>query len=200
MRHKLFIGGLCALFAAAIVQADHKQETKIKVEISDDGSGDQTFVFDSEDAGFDLQSMQVGESRSVTDRNGTTADVRRTEGGFELDLNGKTLELPDIQTHDGMHGEHDVEVLVDIDDADNAKGAKKVKKIKVMKSGAADGVTIISGGEIDTATRERIAEALQDSGHKGEIMYIDDESLAGEHQAGARREVRVIKKEVDVTN
>jgi hypothetical protein len=200
MPHKLFIGGLCALFAAAVVQADHKQETKIKVEINDDGSGEQTFVFDSQDAGFDLQSMQVGETRSVTDRNGTTANIRRTEDGFELDLNGKTLELPDMQTHEGMHREHDVQVLIDSDDVDIAKGAEKVKKIKVMRSGAANGVTIISGSEIDTATRERIAEVLKDSGHKGEIMYIDDESLAGEHQAGARREVRVIRKEVDVTN
>ena len=197
MRHKLFIGSLAALLAATIVQADHEQKTKIEVAISDDASGEQTFIFDSQDAGFDLQSMQVGEIRSITDRNGTTADVRRTEDGFELDLNGKTIDLPVIQEYDGLHGEHDVNVLVDVDHVDGVKGARKVK---VIKSGTADGITIISGPEISAATRQRITEALEAEGLDGEVMYIDDASHDGVQQAGSKRKVRIIRKEVDVTN
>ena len=197
MRHKLFIGGLCALLAAADVQAEHEQKTKIEVAISDDASGEQSFVFDSQDAGFDLQSMLVGESRSITDRDGTTADVRRTEDGFELDLNGKTIDLPGLHEYEGSHGEHEVDVLVDVDDAEASKGARK---IKVIKSGTADGITIISGPEIAAATRQQIAEALAAAGHEGEVMYIDDASYDGAQQAGSKRKVRIIRKEVDVTN
>ncbi len=200
MRVRSLIAGLCAVLVATAAQADQEQKTKIKIAVSDNGSDEQTFVFDSQHAGFDLQSMLVGESRSVTDRNGTTADVRRTAGGFELDLGGKTIELPDIQVHEGMHGEHEVEMLIDSEDGDVGKDVTKVRKLKVVKSGSADGITIISGNEIDTATRKRLAEALEDAGHKGEIMYIDDENHEGEHQAGAKREVRIIRKKVDVTN
>jgi len=200
MRIRSFIAGLCAVLVATAVQADHEQNTKIKIAVSDDGSDEQTFVFDSQDAGFDPQSMQVGETRSVTDRNGTTADLRRTESGFELDLGGKTIELPDMQVHEGMHGEHELEMLFDSEDGDVGKDVRKVRKLKVVKSGSADGITIISGSEIDTATRKRLAEALEDAGHKGEIMYIDDENHEDEHQAGAKREVRIIRKKVGVTN
>jgi len=197
MRIKSFIAGLCAVLVAATVQADHEQKTKIKIAISDDGAEQQTFVFDSQDAGFDLQSLQVGEVRSITDRDGTTADVRRTEDGFELDLNGKTIELPGLHEHDGMHGEHDVEVLVDTDEA---MTGKRVKKVKIVKSGGPDGVTIISGSTIDAATRARIEEALGTAGHEGEVLYIDDESHDGMQQADGKREVRIIRKKVDVTN
>ena len=197
MRLRILTGGLFALLAAAVVQADHKQETKIKIEINDDGSGEQTFVFDSQDAGFDLHSMLVGESRSITDRNGATADVRRTEDGFELDLNGKTIELPGLREYDGLHGEHEVEVLVDTDDA---MTEKRVKKVKIVKSGGPDGVTIISGSTIDAATRKQIEETLGAGGHEGEVLYIDDESHDVMQQAGGKHEVRIIRKEVDVTN
>ena len=200
MRHKLFIGSLCALFAAAVVQADHEQKTKIEVAISDDGSSEQRFVFDSQDAGFDLQSMLVGESRSITDRNGTTADVRRTEDGFELDLNGKTIDLPVVQEYEGLHDEHDIDVLVDVDEVDDVKVIKGARKVKVIKSGTADGITIISGPEITAATRQRITEALEAAGLDGDVMYIDDESHDGVQQAGSKRKVRIIRKEVDVTN
>jgi hypothetical protein len=200
MRYRLFIGSLCALFTAAVVQAGHEQQTKIEVAISDDDSGEQRFIFDSQDAGFDLQSMQVGESRSITDRNGTTADVRRTEDGFELDLNGKTIDLPGMQEDDGLHGEHDVEVLIDADDVDDVKVVKGARKVKVIKSGTADGITIISGPEISAATRQRIAAALEAEGLDGEVMYIDDESYDAVQQAGSKRKVRIIRKEVDATN
>jgi hypothetical protein len=197
MRIRSFIAGLCAVLLAATVQADHEQKTKIKIAISDDGAEEQTFVFDSQDAGFDLQSLQVGEVRSITDRNGTTANVRRTDDGFELDLNGKTIELPVLHEHDGMHGEHKVEVHVDSDDT---MKDKRVKKVKIVKSGGPDGVTVISGSAIDDATRARIEEALGAAGHEGEVLYIDDDSHGGMQQAGGKREVRIIKKEVDVTN
>ena len=197
MNIKSIAAGVLALLAAT-AQAGEDQKTRIEIALDDDTSGKQSFVFDSQDAGFDLQSMVVGESRSITDRSGNTADLRRTESGFEIDIGGKTIELPNVAAHEGRHGEHAVELLVDGSDV---VVAKDVKQVRVMKSHGTDGVTIISGKAIDAATRQRIAEVLSASGNPGEITFIDGSDLHdGEHQAGTRQEVRIIKKEVDVTN
>ena len=185
--------GLCALLVVN-ASAGEQQKTRIEIAIDDDSNEQTSFVFDSEDAGFDLQSMLVGESRSITDRSGNTADLRRTEDGFQLDIGGKTIELPGLAGDHAVHGEHAVKVLADGSDVD------VVKEIRMIKSGSADGVTIVSGSEIDAATRERIAEVLKDAGHSGEIVYIDGAFHDGEHQASGKHEVRIIKKEVDETN
>ena len=141
-------------------QAGEQQRTRIEIAIDDDAASEQSFVFDSQDAGFDLQSMLVGESRSVTDRSGSTADIRRTEDGFEIDVNGKTIDLPDMHGHDGAQGEHEIELMMDDTDADRVA----IKKVRMIKSDSANGVTIISGSEIGPETRERIAEALKEAG------------------------------------
>lgn len=53
----------------------------------------------------------------------------------------------------------------------------------------------------DAATRARIADVLRDAGKHGEIIYLDSSELHDDgHRAGGKREVRVIRKEVDVTN
>jgi len=77
-----------------------------------------------------------------------------------------------------------------------------IKDVKVIRSDNADGVTVISGSEIDPATRERITDALEASGQDGEIRYIDGSEfdVDADSQAHGRREVRIISKEVDVTN
>ena len=185
--------------SAAIAGEQHR--TRIEIAVEDDETGDQSFVFDSKDAGFDLHSMVVGETRTLTDRSGSTADIRRTDDGFEIDVNGKTIDLHDLPTPGDMHGEHSVEMLVDEVDSDVVV-IKDVKNVKVIRSDNADGVTVISGSEIDPATRERITDALEASGQDGEIRYIDDSEfdVDADSQAHGRREVRIISKEVDVTN
>ncbi|MGI9233694.1 MAG: hypothetical protein ACR2RD_08705 [Woeseiaceae bacterium] len=198
MSLRISAAGIFALLIAANGLANEDQRTRIEIAVDEDDAGERTFVFDSQDAGFDLQSMVVGESRSITDRSGTTADIRRTESGFEIDVGGETIQLPEIAEHEGLHGEHEVELLVDDDEA---VVVKNVRKVKMIKSGSADGVTIISADEISPETRERIAEILTSSGLDGEIVYIDDGDIHdGEHQASEKREIRIIRKEVDVTN
>ena len=119
-----------------------------------------------------------------------TAPLRRLVDRYGLEIA--------LAAHEGRHGEHAVELLVDGSDV---VVAKDVKQVRVMKSHGTDGVTIISGKAIDAATRQRIAEVLSASGNPGEITFIDGSDLHdGEHQAGTRQEVRIIKKEVDVTN
>ena len=58
-----------------------------------------------------------------------------------------------------------------------------------------DGVTVISGDEIDGVTREGIKALLASAGHSGDVEFIDRSgSKDGMH------EVRIIKKEIVSTN
>jgi 23S rRNA U2552 (ribose-2'-O)-methylase RlmE/FtsJ len=99
--------------------------------------------------------------------------MTRTEDGLEIEVEGKNIEL--------MHMGSDIDVDVD------------VMHVK-------DGVTIISSDAIDEETRARLEEVLKDAGTDGTVMFIDGSELSGDEQAQRKREVRVIKKEFDVTN
>ena len=58
-------------------------------------------------------------------------------------------------------------------------------------------VSVISGGAIDEATRQRIREALTSAGEDNEVEFIDSTEF---NTNGARKEVHIIRKELDVTN
>jgi len=182
------------LVGTAAVAGDERQ-TRIEIAVDDDASGEQTFVFDSQEAGFDLHSMAVGESRTLTDKSGNIADVRRTADGFEFNVNGKTINV------DGMHGAHEIEMHVD-ESGSTVNDVKTTKKIKMIKTDSATGVTVISGQKIDAATRERIQEVLKSAGQEGDVLFIDGSEFEGDGGAEihGRREVRIIKKEIDVTD
>jgi hypothetical protein len=188
----------CLIGTAAIAGEEYR--TRIEIAIDDDASGQQSFLFDSQAAGFDLDSMVVGETRTLTDEFGRTADLRRTDDGFEIDVDGKTVDLPDLRAP-GLHGEHEVEMRVGGTDAD-AVVVTDARQVKIIKTEHDDGVTVISGSEIDAATRERIREALQAGGQDSDVLFIDGSEfdVDGNHQVHGRHGVRIIKQEVDVTN
>lgn len=184
---------------AAMAGEEHR--TRIEIAVDDDASGEQAFVFDSQEAGFDLHSLSVGESRTLTDKSGNAVDVRRTVDGFEFDVNGRTINVDDVPLVDGAHGEREIEMHLDHADS-NVKKTRDIRKVKIIKTDNADGVTIISGREIDAATRERIQDALKTSGQAGEVRFIDGSEFDtyGGTEVHGRHEVRIIRKEVDVTN
>jgi len=188
----------CLVGAAAI--AGEEQRTRIEIAIDDDASGQSSFLFDSQAAGFDLESMVVGETRTLTDEFGRTADLRRTDDGFEIDVDGKTIDLPEMHGHD-IHGEREIEMRIEGSDTD-AVSVTGARQVKIIKTEHDDGVTVISGSEIDAATRERIKEALQAGGQDGEVLFIDggDFDVDSNHQVRDGHRVRIIKQEVDVTN
>lgn len=188
----------CLIGTAAIAGEEYR--TRIEIAVDDDASGQQSFLFDSQAAGFDLDSMVVGETRMLTDEFGRTADLRRTDDGFEIDVNGKTVDLPDLHGT-GLHGAHEVKMRVAGTDTD-AVVVTDARKVKIIKSEHDDGVTMISGSEIDAATRERIREALQAGGHDGDVLFVDGSEFDADndHQVHGRHGVRIIKQEVDVTN
>ena len=200
MKFKKYAVLFWAFLLATAAVAGEEHRTHIKIAVDDNGTRQQSFMFDSDDAGFDLQGLAVGETRAVTDASGNVANISRTEGGFEVEVAGETIVLGDPGLGDlgaeqdfamHMHGDaHAVDVDTDV----VIEGARK---IRIVKTGDADNITVISGGAIDEATRQRIREALASSGEENEVEFIDSTEFNAD---GAHKEVRVIRKEIDVTN
>ena len=175
------------LIATAAV-AGEEYRTEIEIAVDDDGGKHRVLRFDSADSDVDIESMDVGESRVITDSDGKEVTVLRTEDGFEFDVAGENIKIA------GLHGDHD------FDHEDGHAVVEKHKKVRVIKSHNADGVTIISGTEIDADTRAALEKVLKDAGKDVEIVFIDGSELGADEQLQGKREVRVIKKEIDVTN
>ncbi len=164
------------LFASAAYSGDkahHKMEIKV---VSDDGSGETSVVLDSDELGFDLNDMQVGENRSVIDKEGRPILITRNEDGYTLDVDGKSIDLPPMD-----HAEHAMMRKAHM---------KGQRKHHVMRE-SMQGVMIISGEEIDEATQAVIRTALESAGHT-EVHF------AGGHDGGPHQ-VHVIREEVEVT-
>ncbi len=162
-------------------QIHHKVEVVV---VGADNDGETRIVLDSDDLGFDLHDMQVGENQSIVDKDGRAILVTRTEEGFTFEVDGKTINMPLFEGHGGANvwfsdGDHmsDIDVHVMHDDMS-------------AKSMDMEGVMIFSGEEIDAATQQVIRTALESAGHS-------DVSFAGGNEHG-QRHVRVIKKVVEV--
>ena len=177
------------LFAAAAYageKGEHKMEIKV---IADDGDGETHLVLDSDDLGFNLHDMQVGENRSVVDNEGRPILITRGEESFSFDVDGKTIEMPLLEGHEGGNvwvskGDHmeDVDVRVMRMGHHNGKGPHAMMDDQ--------GVVIFSGKEIDAATQQVIRTALEAAGH--EKIHFAGGDNGGPHG------VHVIEKVVEV--
>ncbi len=177
---------IAACLFAATAFAGEKIHHKVEVVVvGADHDGETRLVLNSDDLGFDLHDMQVGENQSIVDKDGRAVLVTRTEEGFTFDVDGKTIKMPLFECHGGpsacfSDGDH----MSDID-------------IRVMHDGMSassmhmEGVIIFSGKEIDTATQEEIRSVLESAGHT-EVSFAGGDD-------NARHHVRVIKKVVEVT-
>jgi hypothetical protein len=161
------------IFGAAAYAGDPgHQKVEIRV-IADDGDGETHLALDSDDLDFDLHEMQVGENRSIVDKEGRTVLVTRTEDGYSFDIDGKTIDMPLIGAHGGkmewtIDSEHD-------------------KHMGPPPTMFDDGVVIVSDKEIDTATQEIIRNALQAAGH--ENVHFADKPEGGPHRVHVVKEV-----------
>ena len=181
------------LFATTVWSGEEShQKIEIKV-ISDDG-GDRThFVLDSDELGFNLHDMQVGENQSVVDKEGRAVLITRTEDGFSFEVDGKTIQMP---AFDGSH-EKNVWVSngefapdVDVDVRVMHKGMRMHPGMAPHAMMGDEGVMIISGKEIDAATQQVIRTALESAGH--ESVHFVGGGEGGLHQ------IHVIEKVVEV--
>jgi len=175
-----------SLAAAAIAGEEIRHKMAIAV-VGDDGSGETRIELDSDDLGFRLHDMQVGENRSIIDKSGRTILVTREEDGFKFDVDGKTIRMPAFDRHhegamwmsDGDITDVDVHVMHDAD---------------MATAHSMDGVMIISKKPVDEATQQAIKSMLESAGHGSEVHFVDSDSGVG----GAHK-VRVIEKKVEVT-
>jgi len=173
------------LFATAAYSGEnqhHKMEIKV---IADDGGDATHLTLDSDDLGFNLHDMQVGENRSIVDKEGRSILVTRTEENFSFDIDGKTIEIPAYDGHeDGNVWVSKGDYTSDID-------------VRVMHDGMApdvmfndEAVMIFSGKTIDEATQQIIRTALESAGHETVRFAGGDD--------GGPHGVHVVKKVVEV--
>ena len=179
------------LIASAAVAGDEKK-AQIIIAVDGDDGGKQVMHFVGDDAGTVLDDLEVGEKQTLTDTDGRQVTVQRTADGMVFEVDGQTIEMPEI------HGEHHVEIHA----AGHGKEVQieERREVRIVKSDGDSGVTVISREAIDEATRERIRQALRDSGRKDEVTFVDTTDLEDAAGAGTRKEVRVIRKNREVTN
>ena len=89
------------MLSAAALASEKQRHVQIHVDAQDGHDSEmQSFRFNSDDAGFDLRELQLGESRAYVDADGNNLFVVRTEDGFDFDLNGRKISLPDFTGDD----------------------------------------------------------------------------------------------------
>ena len=186
MKAKQFATLLATVLFAAAAYAGEKDHSAIEiVVISDDAAGKTRLTLDSDDLGFNLQDMQIGENRAIVDKEGRSILITRGEDSYSFDVDGKTIEMPLFDSHENM--------ALWASDADHTSNVD----VRVMHEGMApnvmvhdQGVMIFSGKKIDEATQQIIRTALESAGHESVHFAGGDEG--GPHQ------VRVIKKVVEI--
>lgn len=115
---------LMTLAMSVAAWAAETQEKRMKIVVETHDADESVLRFDSDEAGFSLDELQLGESRSIVDKDGNTLFVVRTEDGFEFDVGGRKIEVPDLTAEgledmdihehvhvDGEHEEHEVRIV-----------------------------------------------------------------------------------------
>lgn len=178
IRQLAFLGASLGIAAVALAAED--APTKMKIAIAD-GDTETRIELNSDDLGFKLHDLKVGESRTVVDATGRTILVTRETDGFTFDVDGKTIKMP------MMHGCHHGQMWMSGDDVD----------IDVMHHGPTgmatgmQGVVILSEDPIDDATQQAIKATLASAGHGSDVHFVERKGGAdGPHR------VHVIRKKV----
>lgn len=184
------------LFATA-AYAGEKEHRKMEIKvIADDGEGETHLTLDSDDLGFDLEEMQVGENRSITDKDGRPVLITRTDDGYSFDVDGTTIDMPAFGMH-GKHGKHGKHGDRNVWVSKSGMAPHDDIDVHVMHDGAApkvmmggEGVVIFSGKEIDDATQQVIRTALESAGHE-KVHFAGGDG-------DAPHGVKIVKKVVEV--
>ena len=207
---------LFAIPLAVLAETAERHAFKIAI---DDGSPDgQLFVNLDDTNGIDLGEMQVGESQSIVDQSGDTVLVTRTEAGFDLNIDGRSISIPDFTAAEQifLHNADDdfadidfadiqdfADVQVEFDEAIHIAHAAEAQGVVVVNgdfTDASDDITIVSEAGIDAATREAVRAALQAGGYDSDVTFIDTESAMSGSEDFDNAEVHVVRKRVHATN
>lgn len=181
---KLATLAILMTFGAAMAQeVEKKMEIKVMV-TGDDGDETSEVHWVSDDMGFDMQDLAVGETRTIEGEAGKTVTVTREEEGFSIDVEGKTVTIPNMGEHGthmafigegGEHQEFDVQVM----------GGSHM-----MQAHHPDGITIVSGKALDDSVKDSIRSVLISAGNDDEVTFID----------GSEGGKRVMVKKIEITN
>lgn len=102
MKTKNTVSLIAASVLASAAFAGEEVQTKMKMVVVDgDADEEVRLELDSDELGFNLHDMQVGENQSVVDSQGRNILVTREEDGFSFNVDGKTIKMP------AMDGEHE---------------------------------------------------------------------------------------------
>ena len=190
--------GLTLIFStAALADVEEKHEMKIVVQgVSADDST--SFHWVSDDSGFDMQNMQVGETHSIVDESGRAVLITRQESGFELDIDGKKTVIPDMGEHDWSlagGGDFTTDVDVEVIGDHQMMSAHEAGSVAIMSGGPHEtgGVTIISHEPLDESVKESIKSVLLSAGRDDGVTFIDGSGGSDGQQ------VRIIKKTIDIS-
>ena len=97
MQAKNIVSLVAASVLASAAFAGEEMHTKMKMIVVDgDADSEVRFELDSDELGFDLHDMQVGENQSVVDSQGRSVLVTREEDGFSFNVDGKIIKLPAV--------------------------------------------------------------------------------------------------------
>ena len=173
--------------ATAFAQEEHKM--KFEVIVAEDGADETTsFSWSGADTDFDMQDMQVGESRSIIDESGQSVLITRETDGIKIDVDGKTIMMPEMPGI-GAHGAS----MAFVDGGDMDIDVQVIGHGGFMTSGGPEGVTIITDEALDESTKASIEAVLQSAGRDDKVTFIDGSGGAdGEHATIIRKRVEVI--------
>ena len=179
---------ILALVLPALASAGQEEDMHITIAVDDPHSGEVTSVMlDSEDLGFSLDELQVGETRSFIDADGRSVLITRQQQGFKLDVDGKTIELPAI------HDAHTATMVSSGVIAHPSATAVRVSQSAgAIHLGEERGIMIFSGDVIDDATKEGIKSLLLSSGYNSDVQFVDASEALGLHK------VEILDTDVDV--
>lgn len=175
MKYRLLVL-LLPLLGTAFAGEHSKMEIKV---MSDDGSGN--VQISSDELDFDLLGMQVGENRSIVDKNGKNVLITRTEDGFDINVDGETIKIPDPgKLHAIKDHVSDIDVDVDV-----------IHKKFHIADADESGAIIVTQEEIDAETQKQIRSLLESAGVEGDVRFVEGVG----HGPHIIKDVRVIKED-----
>ena len=180
---------VATLLAFGAAHADDVEiEKKVEMKVVVEGDSHDTISFASHGLDFDPTELAVGESRTIPNDSGRTITMTRTENGLQIDVDGKTIEVPDV----GAHGEHMMFVDAGEIDVEVTHGVSTMAVpidvavgTHAIRAHGPEGVTIISKEPLDGSVQESIRSVLISAGIDEEVTFIDGNA--------ERRHIKIIK-------
>ncbi|HSD69647.1 MAG TPA: hypothetical protein VLB07_08840 [Woeseiaceae bacterium] len=193
--NRLFFLILAAGYLPAITalagESNAMWESRVVI-AEDDGSGGEPLRIElsGSELGFDLQDMQLGESRSVVDKSGRSILITRTEQGYDFNVDGKTVSMPAF--------EHYAERVEIVDLSDGEFDVAVMTGEAPFTAAQPAGITIISPEPLDESTQASIRSVLQGAGHDDAVTFVDPTTMPAVHSTGAHA-IKVIRKDVQIS-